>query len=113
MLRIDSLLALDDKPGALAELDALGDDLPRLELRLARGELRAHGKRFREALADLEAIDRPPFANDRDKGARLVWALAVCHAALGDHNAKRKALERYVADFPDGPRVAAARAGLE
>lgn len=113
LVRIDSLLALGNKTDALVELDSLRDEVPRAELRLVRAELRAHARRYADALADLRVIDHPPLTRDRERGPRLVWALAVCYAELGDHAAKRQALERYLSEFPEGAHAKAAKTALD
>jgi hypothetical protein len=109
--RVDALLMA----GRLAEARTvlsnltLGTGARDRELRLLRGELNAEtacGK----AVEDFETVmaDRPL---DR-LAARALWGRAACRARLGDERGARADLAAYVAQFPDGPQVAIARARL-
>jgi TolA-binding protein len=112
VMRIDALLALGRRDGALRALDGMTlGGLPRgRELVLLRAELRSEAGRCRDALADfgtaiVEAAD--PFDE------RALYGRAVCRAKLGNIQGARSDLGRYLVRFPDGRFAADARHALE
>ena len=109
--RVDALLMM----GRLAEARAvlsnltLGTGARDRELRLLRAELNARSA-CGMAVEDFHAvmIESPsdPLAE------RALWGRAACRARLGDETGARADLTAYLARFPQGPHVAAARARL-
>lgn len=114
-LRTEALLALGQKPAALAELSrdlgsgTVGAD----ENRLVRGELHASAGRWREALSDFDAVTRArlvlahpaaPSASARQKDhlERALWGRASARSRLGDHAGAAADLREYLQRFPRG-----------
>lgn len=112
--RVDALMQLDRRADALQVLD--GAALSRLarggELRLLRGELRAHAGRCREALADFSATWQAEQNREGDGGQRALYGLATCRLALGERGLARDALRQYLDRYPAGRFSDAARDAL-
>ena len=123
-LRTEALLALGHKPAALAELNrelvtgTAGVD----ESRLVRGELHAAAGRWREALADFDAVVGIRIAHEpsarpstsgklRDRFERALWGRASARSHLGDDAGARADLNESLRRFPQG-RFAAQAARL-
>ena len=112
VMRVDALLALRRRDGALHSLDAMTlAGLPRgRELTLLRAELRSEAGRCREALADFgTAIVEAADALDE----RALYGRALCRAKLGNVQGSRADLQQYVVRFPDGRFAADVRRALE
>jgi TolA-binding protein len=114
-LRAEALLALGHKPAALAELNrvpvpgAAGGE----ESRLVRGELHAAAGRWREALADFDAVVRARIAHEstadsststklRERFERALWGRASARSQLGDDAGARTDLNECLRRFPQG-----------
>jgi hypothetical protein len=123
-LRTEALLALGQKPAALAELNrGLGNGTAgEQEHRLVRGELRAAAGRWQEALEDFDAVARGRLAHEpaagpaasaklRDYLERALWGRASARSHLGDAAGARADLRDYLQRFPQG-RFAAQGARL-
>lgn len=112
--RVDALMQLDRRSDALQVLDSA--TLARLargsELRLLRGELRAHAGRCREALSDFSATWQIEGSREGDSGQRALYGLATCHLSLGERGLARDALRRYLERYPAGRFSDAARDAL-
>jgi hypothetical protein len=112
LVRVEALLALDERVAALRLLDGLAvDGSPgSRQLLVLRGELRAAAGRCSEAAADLGgALSAAP----RDAvDARALFARASCFSRLGQYAAARGDLEAYVARFPRAPHAAEATRAL-
>lgn len=112
--RVDALIQLDRRDDALQILD--GAALPRLargnELRLLRGELRAHAGRCREALGDFSATWQAEQSRDSENGQRALYGLATCRLSLGERGLARDALRQYLDRYPAGRFSDAARDAL-
>jgi len=112
--RVDALLQLDRRSEALQILD--GASLSNLarggELRLLRGELRAHAGRCREAVADFDAALRADARSDGPLTERALYGVATCRLQLGERGMARDALRRYLALYPAGRFADAAREAL-
>lgn len=123
-LRTEVLLALGEKPAALAELDrdlasgSAGGE----EHRLVRGELHALAGRWKEALQDFDAVvlvrlahataaGPPPSAKLRDHLERALWGRASARSHVGDSPGATSDLREYLRLFPEG-RFAAQAARL-
>jgi tetratricopeptide (TPR) repeat protein len=106
LVRVETLLALDDRAAALRLLE--GRDLaagPRARQALElRGELRAAAGRCADAVADL---DRAVGSSDDAVAERGLFARASCLTGLGRYPAARRDLEDYLQRFPDGAHAAA------
>ena len=112
VMRVDALLALGRRDGALRVLDGLTlAGLPRArELVLLRAELRSEAGRCRDALADFgSAIIEAADTLDE----RALYGRALCRARLGNFDGARNDLDRYLVRFPDGRFAADARHALE
>ena len=112
LVRVEALLALDNRDAALHLLD--GRELtagPRARQALAlRGELRAEAGRCAEAVADLErAIGA---SSDDNLAERGLFARASCLSRLHQYPEARRDLEAYLRRFPNGPRAASATEAL-
>jgi hypothetical protein len=108
MARVDSHLALGQRPAALAILDRL--PLERvgrgLELRVVRAELYAERDCVRANRDfDLVLSANPPASLEE----RALFGRATCRSRLGDAQGARADLERYLQRFPDGRFAAVAR----
>jgi len=107
-------LALGENAEALARLDGLARDGFRgmqgtaEELRVARLELMAGAGRCPEALPLLEQ-ELSGGALARPLRGRALLARAACRAKVGDATGNRDDLQRYLREFPDGPRAAEVR----
>lgn len=112
--RVDALMQLDRRTDALQVLD--GASLSRLarggELRLLRGELRAHAGRCREALGDFSATWQAEQNREGEGGQRALYGLATCRLALGERGLARDALRQYLDRYPAGRFSDAARDAL-
>lgn len=111
--RVDALLLLDRQTEALSILD--GASFTRLarggELRLVRGELRAHAGRCRDALGDFDAA-LSDGKRDEKLSERALYGQATCRLTLGDRSLARDAFRRYLDRFPAGRFSDAARDAL-
>ncbi len=114
-LRTEALLALGQKPAALAELsrDLGSGAVGAGETRLVRGELHASAGRWREALSDFDAVARARLmlahgaapsasARQRDHLERALWGRASARSHLGDHAGAAADLREYLQRFPRG-----------
>jgi hypothetical protein len=113
LVRVEALLMLDDRAGALRLLDerelaAAPRARQALEL---RGELRAAVGRCAEAVVDLERAIGPSSAGD-SLAERGLFARASCLSRLHKYPEAREDLEAYLRRFPNGPRAAAVAAAL-
>jgi TolA-binding protein len=111
-LRTEALLALGDKPAALAELNrelapvGSSDE----ESRLVRGELRAAAGRWHEALEDFDvavrahrvAVDPAASTKLHERLQRALWGRASARSHLGDLAGARADLLEYLRRFPQG-----------
>lgn len=102
--RVEAVIGLGDTSAALGLLDrASSPDLIGAELLLTRAELRAGAGRFREALADLDALvagRAGPLAPGSIE--RLLYGRAICLERLGHSGPARAALVGYRERFPNG-----------
>jgi len=103
--RVEALVRLGDLETTLTLLDGMSDAAASLgaDLLVTRAELRARGRRFRDALSDftsvLEGTAGPlPAAADE----RALYGRAVCLARLGRFEAARADLNAYQQRFPSG-----------
>jgi TolA-binding protein len=114
-LRTEALLALGQKPAALAELsrDVGSNTVGAEENRLVRGELHADAGRWKDALLDFDAVARARLALDlaagtsssaklRDHLERALWGRASARSHLGDHAGATADLRDYLQRFPRG-----------
>jgi hypothetical protein len=113
LVRVEALLMLDDRAGALRLLDerelaAAPRARQALEL---RGELRAAVGRCAEAVVDLERAIGPSSAGD-SLAERGLFARASCLSRLHKYPEARGDLEAYLRRFPNGPRAAAVAEAL-
>lgn len=112
--RVDALMQLNRQPDALRILDSA--QLTRLarggELRLLRGELRAHAGRCREAISDFSTSWQAESSRDGEAGQRALYGLATCRLALGERGLAREALQKYLERYPAGRFSDAARDAL-
>jgi hypothetical protein len=113
VLRVDALTALNRSSEALRVLDRLdlGDIPGRPARQVQRGELRASGGRWQEALADFEWVLSHAISQDQSLAERALWGRADCRAHLGDQAGARSDAEDYVRRFATG-RFAAQAARL-
>jgi len=109
MLRAEALLSLGRTHEALAELDRLPmRSLPRRDGRLAlRGELRAAAGRFRDAIADYDAVlaragEGPATGATGAVVERALWGRASARSHLGNDGGARNDLGQYLLRFPHG-----------
>jgi tetratricopeptide (TPR) repeat protein len=111
--RIDALVALGRKQEALHLLDRVSPaSLPRrAERQLQRGELRASQGRWREAREDFSVVLLPGAGGA--VAERALYGRALCASQLGDHDAARNDLLRYLERFPRGRFAPAALAALD
>ncbi|MBL9009366.1 MAG: tetratricopeptide repeat protein [Myxococcales bacterium] len=112
--RVDALLQLDRRSEALQILDGASfSNLARGgELRLLRGELRAHAGRCREAVADFDAALRGDARSDGPLTERALYGVATCRLQLGERGMARDALRKYLSLYPTGRFADAAREAL-
>lgn len=112
MVRVEALLAAGRSSEALARLEALpsAELSRRLDLRVAKAELRAATGRCAEALVDLDEVVRADPA--RTLRERAEYAGAVCAGRLGRRDEARARLERLLERYPDGRFAAEARRAL-
>lgn len=114
-LRTEALLALGQKPAALAELnrDLGSNTVGAEENRLVRGELHANAGRWKDALLDFDAVARARVAREpsasasasaklRDHLERALWGRASARSHLGDHAGAAADLRDYLQRFPRG-----------
>jgi hypothetical protein len=111
--RLEALLRLDDRAGALALLDARSAFSGRLgaESQLIRGELRASSGRHADARADFDALLGPVFASAHlppNVVERALYGRAVCLGHLNEDARARGDLRRYLREFPSGHHAAEA-----
>jgi hypothetical protein len=101
LVRLEAQLALGDRSGALATLDALPlPDGPRgAELLVLRAELRAETRRWREAIDDYS---RDRSAATSPIAERALFGLARCRLEVGEVDAARAGLQTYLKRFPAG-----------
>ena len=108
--RLEALIRLDDRKGALALLDAMPglSGEPGTELLLTRAELRAAAGRFGEALPDftqvVEGEGGAPAASER-----ALYGRAVCLGRLAEDDRARADLLTYERRFPSGRFAAEVR----
>ena len=108
MLRIEALLALGQRDGALSVLDTVSlASLPnRGEQLVVRGELRAANGRWRESKQDFDDVLSPPLPvaspKARDIQERALWGRAAARSRLGDQEGARADLDLYLRHFPGG-----------
>jgi tetratricopeptide (TPR) repeat protein len=103
--RVEALVRLGDFETTLTLLDGMSDEAASLgaDLLLTRAELRARGRRFRDALSDFTAVlegtlgPLPAAAEER-----ALYGRAVCLARLGRIEAARADLNSYAQRFPNG-----------
>lgn len=112
--RVDALLQLNQRSEALRVLDeASFTKLARGgELRLLRGELRAHAGRCREAVADFDAAQKLDRRSGSPLAERALYGLATCRLQLGERGLAKEALRRYLDAYPAGRFADAAREAL-
>ncbi len=111
LARIDALLELDDRAGALAILDRTRlTELPRArELAVLRGELRGASGRCGQAVTDLgSTLDGSGDALEE----RALWGRASCRSRLGDSPGARADLGQIITRFPQGNFATKARQAL-
>jgi TolA-binding protein len=114
-LRTEALLALGQKPAALAELsrDLGSNTVGAEENRLVRGELHADAGRWQDALLDFDAVARVRLAHERlattspssklrEHLERALWGRASARSHLGDHAGATADLRDYLQRFPRG-----------
>lgn len=113
--RVDALMLLDRRGDALQVLDstrftkvARGG-----ELRLLRGELRAHAGRCREAISDFDSAQKSDHRDDGPIAERAIYGLATCRLQLGERGLAREALRKYLDLYPAGRFSDAAREALQ
>jgi tetratricopeptide (TPR) repeat protein len=105
--RLEALLALDDRRGALALLDertAFSGRLGAEEL-LTRAELRASVGRYADALSDFDRVLGPSAPNSTGASTdaeRALYGRAVTLGHLGRDQRARADLEVYRRRFPEG-----------
>ncbi len=108
--RLEALVRLDDRKGALALLDAMPglSSEPGTDLLLTRAELRGAAGRFREALPDftlvVEGEGGAPAASER-----ALYGRAVCLGRLAEDDRARADLLTYERRFPTGRFAAEVR----
>jgi Tetratricopeptide repeat len=111
--RAEALVALGRRMDALPLLEAIESSggSPTRDLRIARAELLVEAGRCPSALGDFEAV----LASTKkdDAAGRALYGRAFCRLRVGEIAAARGDLEQYVANFPDGASVAAARHALD
>ena len=110
--RAEALLALGRRGDALALLRGLADADGALTrgVRIARGELLAETGNCAGAMRDFDWI--LDGATTDDVLGRALYGRAACALQADDRLTARRDLERYLALFPGGDRVAAARRAL-
>jgi hypothetical protein len=109
--RLEAMLKLDDRQGALALLDGRAAFVGRLgvEELLTRAELRASVGRYADALGDFDRLLAPSAALAAPPPAELERALygrAVTLGHVGRDDRARADLEAYQRRFPDGKHAA-------
>ena len=104
--RVEALMSLGDRRGALALLDAMTVGT---ELGVVRGELRLAVGRLDEASTDFTAA---LIGARDDLEARALFGRAACRSRLGDRAGARRDLANYLERFPRGQQATAARAAL-
>lgn len=105
--RIEALLALGNKRGALALLDA---GSVKSDLAVARGELRLEVGRVQEAARDFESA---LIGAADEVEQRALFGRAACRVRLGDEPGARRDLEEYLRRFPHGASAGAAKRVLD
>ena len=114
LIRVEALLALNDRAAALRLLDddsTVGHGPRARELLVLRGELRASANRCTEAVGDL---GRSLSATPHDAvDERALFARASCLSRLHQFDAARSDLEQYQAHFPTGANAAVAASLLQ
>lgn len=116
VVRVETLLALDRRDTALAELNRFAASnfagLPRAEeLRVMRAELLASMGRYPEALTAFDAALGSTSA--RDLRERAIFGRAGSLSRLGRDAESQTELKRYLSLFPDGRFAQQARAALK
>jgi hypothetical protein len=111
-LRTETLLALGQKPAALAELNRgpIPGGAGRAESRLVRGELHAAAGRWQEALEDFDGVVRAFETSSASSGSgrsrerleRALWGRASARSHLGDDAGARADLRECLRLFPQG-----------
>jgi hypothetical protein len=104
LVRVEALLALGNRSGALATLDAMSlPDLPRGEdLLVLRGDLRAEAKRWPDAINDYT---RGMASSTPDLAERSQFRRAQCRMAMGETTLGSSELRAYLQRFPRGAFV--------
>jgi hypothetical protein len=101
--RLEALIRLDDRKGALALLDAMPglSAEPGTDPLLTRAELRAAAGRFREALADFtQVVEGEGGASAASE--RALYGRAICLGRLAEDDRARADLLAYERRFPSG-----------
>lgn len=110
--RLEVLLKLGDRPGALALLDERATFAGRLgvEQLVTRAELRASAGRYADALGDFDRLLAPSTAlaapASADVSERALYGRAVTLGHLGRDERARADLEAYLRRFPGGKHAA-------
>jgi tetratricopeptide (TPR) repeat protein len=109
--RLETLLKLEDRAGALALLDERATFAGRLgaEQLVTRAELRASVGRYAAALGDFDRVlgQSPTLtASPADAGERALYGRAVTLGHLGRDDRARVDLEAYLRRFPGGKHTA-------
>jgi len=107
--RLEALLGLDDRAGALDLLDQRTTFSGRLgaDQLLTRAELRASAGRYADALRDFDRLLAPSGGLAAPGGAlqRALYGRAVTLGHLGRDERAREDLEEYRRRFPAGPHA--------
>jgi hypothetical protein len=110
--RLETLLKLEDRAGALALLDERATFAGRLgaEQLVTRAELRASVGRYADALGDFDRVlgQSPTLTTSpsADAGERALYGRAVTLGHLGRDDRARVDLEAYLRRFPGGKHTA-------
>jgi hypothetical protein len=104
LVRVEALLDLGNRSGALATLDAMSlPDIPRgEELVVLRGDLRAEAKRWPEAINDYT---RGIASSTPELAERSLFRRAQCRMAMGETALGSSELRAYLRRFPRGAFV--------
>ena len=102
--RLEAMLALDDRRGALALLDERTAFAGRLgaEQLLMRAELRASVGRYADAVGDFDRVLDAPASSTSADAERALYGRAVTLGHLGRDERARADLEAYQRRFPAG-----------
>jgi hypothetical protein len=102
LTRVDAMLALDQRPQALAILDRLGISTTTRgrELAVVRGELRVGAKRYAEAISDFSRTLDGAVGDSLDE--RALHGRIACYLETRNLARARDDLNDYLRRFPDG-----------